>query len=162
VSWPTHGSRRSVGRDRPVSRSRSTQSAGDHGSVGGRRPVAAVGSAHPLGARGPGWRAGGRAGRRELRRRRLAGLLRFAVFLLLVFTAVWAGVRVAQAASDAAVYRGESYVVSAGDTLWDIALRHYDDVDPRRAVYDIKLANGLDSRHVLQPGEELTLPYGGE
>ena len=33
-----------------------------------------------------------RAGRRQLRRRRLAGLVRFAVFLLLIFVAVWAGV----------------------------------------------------------------------
>ncbi|MEZ5126675.1 MAG: hypothetical protein R2826_10610 [Thermoleophilia bacterium] len=44
-----------------------------------------------------GWRASRRAGRREVRRRRIAGLLRLALFLFLVFAAVWAGVRVANA-----------------------------------------------------------------
>ncbi|HEY5388596.1 MAG TPA: hypothetical protein VIL79_11925, partial [Thermoleophilia bacterium] len=35
-------------------------------------------------------RPSSRAGRRQLRRRRLAGLLRFTVFLALIFIAVWA------------------------------------------------------------------------
>ena len=101
--------------------------------------------------------------RRELRRRRLAGLARLAFFLLLVFIAVWAGVRVAHAGSDAAIYQGEKYVVSSGDTLWGIATRHFgDDIDPRRAVYDLRAANGLALDAVLQPGDRLVLPYGRE
>ena len=116
-----------------------------------------------LGGRGACRRPSSRAGRRELRRRRLAGLARLVFFLLLVFIAVWAGVRVAHAGGDAAIYQGERYVVASGDTLWHIAARHYgDDVDPRRAVYDLREANGLETDAVLQPGEALILPYGGE
>jgi len=100
--------------------------------------------------------------RRGPRRRRLAGLLRLAVFLVLVFLAVWAGVRVAQAASDAGDYGGERYVVQVGDTLWDIALRHCDDVDPRRVVWDIRVANGLTGKYVLRPGDTVLLPCDGE
>ena len=103
-----------------------------------------------------------RAGRRRLRRRRLAGLLRFAVFLLLIFVAVWAGVRVAHAGTDASVYTGHQYVVHRGDTLWSIAAGEYGaQSDLRRAIYEIEQANGL-TQAGLQPGSELTLPYLGE
>jgi len=103
-----------------------------------------------------------RAGRRQLRRRRLAGLVRLAVFLLLIFIAVWAGVRVAHAGEDASVYTGHKYVVQAGDTLWDIAARQYGaGADLRRAVWQIRQANGLQSVGV-QPGQRVTLPYMGQ
>jgi LysM repeat protein len=103
-----------------------------------------------------------RAGRRQLRRRRLAGLVRFAVFLLLIFIAVWAGVRVAHAGEDASVYTGHQYVVQAGDTLWDIAAREYGaGVDLRQAVWQIRQANSLQGIAV-QPGERVTLPYLGQ
>ena len=60
------------------------------------RPVpASAGAAYREMSTRPG-RAGARV-RRDRRARRIAGLLRFAVFLLLVFVAVWAGVRVANA-----------------------------------------------------------------
>ena len=104
-------------------------------------------------------RPNSRAGRRQLRRRRLAGLLRFVVFLLLVFLAVWAGVRVAHAGTDAGVYTGHTYVVSSGDSLWSIAVHEYGaDVDLRRAVHRIREVNHLDSSAV-SPGDRLTLPY---
>jgi len=110
-------------------------------------------------SRGAGRRPSGRAGRRQLRRRRLAGLLRFFVFLLLIFVAVWAGVRVAHAGTDASVYTGHRYVVSSGDTLWTIAAGEYGaDVDVRRAIYQIREVNHLDDSTV-SPGERLTLPY---
>ena len=97
--------------------------------------------------------------RRLRRRRRVAGLVRFAVFLLLIFVAVWAGVRVAHAGEDGRVYTGDSYTVQAGDDLWTIAASHYGDaIDLRKAVYVIQEANDLDGA-VLQPGEELSLPY---
>ena len=97
-----------------------------------------------------------------MRRRRLAGLLRFVVFLLLIFIAVWAGVRVAHAGTDASVYTGHQYVVRSGDTLWEIAARQYGSgADLRRAVFEIGEANHLD-RSGVQPGEHLTLPYLGE
>jgi len=104
----------------------------------------------------------GRVGRRERRRRRITGLLRFAVFLLLIFIAVWAGVRVAHAGADAALYTGHIYVVQSGDTLWCIADEEYDGtVDVRAAVYAIREANRLADSSV-RPGQELTLPYLGE
>ncbi|MCX6373450.1 MAG: LysM peptidoglycan-binding domain-containing protein [Actinobacteria bacterium] len=104
-------------------------------------------------------RPNNRSGRRRLRRRRLAGLLRFVVFLLLIFVAVWAGVRVAHAGTDADVYTGHTYVVSSGDTLWGIAGREYgSDVDLRRAIYRIREVNRLETSTV-SPGDRLTLPY---
>ena len=112
-----------------------------------------------IASRGAGRRPSSRAGRRQLRRRRLAGLLRFVVFLLLIFLAVWAGVRVARAGADASVYIGHRYVVSSGDSLWNIAAHEYGaDIDLRRAVYKIREVNGL-AETTVSPGERLTLPY---
>ncbi len=127
------------------------------------RPLALVPESAPAHARrASAVRRRGRAARRHVRRRRLAGLVRFAVFLLLIFIAVWAGVRVAHAGTDASVYTGHHYVVRAGDTLWSIAAREYGpQSDLRRAVYEIEQVNGL-SRAALQPGSDLTLPYLGE
>jgi hypothetical protein len=101
----------------------------------------------------------GRSGRRQRRRRRVAGLVRFAVFLLLIFIAVWAGVRVAHAGADGAIYTGQHYTVHQGDDLWTIAADEYGaGIDLRRAVYAIREANKLGSSS-LQPGQGLTLPY---
>jgi nucleoid-associated protein YgaU len=106
-------------------------------------------------------RAGARV-RRARRARRAGGLLRFAVFLLLVFVAVWAGVRVANATDASDVYDGRAYEVHSGDTLWQIAASEYDtSLDLRAVVYAIREANGLDGA-LLQPGQKLTLPYMGE
>jgi hypothetical protein len=106
-------------------------------------------SSHPL----------GRTARRQRRRRRVAGLVRFAVFLLLIFVAVWAGVRVAHAGDDPVIYTGTAYVVQAGDELWSIAEAEYGGrIDLRAAVYAIRQANDL-ATSALQPGQELTLPY---
>ncbi len=92
----------------------------------------------------------------------MAGLIRFAVFLLLIFVAVWAGVRVAHASVDGAVYTGHHYTVHAGDDLWTIASGQYGGgADLRKAVYAIKEANHLGGSG-LQPGQGLTLPYLGE
>lgn len=107
-------------------------------------------------------RAIGRSGRRQRRRRRVAGMLRFAVFLFLIFLAVWAGVRVAHAGDDGAIYSGTPYAVAAGDDLWTIAETQYGrEADLRAAVYAIRDANDLDAS-VLQPGQRLTLPYLGD
>ena len=107
----------------------------------------------------PASRSLGRVARRQRRRRRVAGLLRFAVFLLLIFVAVWAGVRVAHAGDDPAIYMGTAYTVRAGDDLWTIAEARYGgQMDLRAAVYAIREANGLGSS-ALQPGQHLTLPY---
>ena len=101
----------------------------------------------------------GRVARRQRRRRRVAGLVRFVVFLLLIFIAVWAGVRVAHAGEDGSVYTGDQYVVQQGDDLWSIAAARYGvTVDVRKAVYVIREANQLDGSTV-QPGDQLQLPY---
>jgi Tfp pilus assembly protein FimV len=93
------------------------------------------------------------------RARRLAGLLRFIVFLLLVFVAVWAGVRVANATVASDAFDGRTYQVSGGDTLWQIAAKEYGArQDLRAAVFAIREANGLDGA-LLQPGQRLVLPY---
>jgi Tfp pilus assembly protein FimV len=116
----------------------------------------------PAGQRPAPARARTRTGRRHRRRRRLAGLLRFVVFLLLIFIAVWAGVRVAHAGTDGAIYTGHHYVVQPSDTLWHIAGQEYGGgEDLRRAVYAIAQANELSSS-TLQPGQQLTLPYLGD
>ena len=100
----------------------------------------------------------GRAARRQRRRRRVAGLIRFTVFLLLIFVAVWAGVRVAHAGTDGTIYTGQHYVVHQGDDLWTIASGHYDDAtDLRKAVYVIQEANHL-SDATVRPGQVLQLP----
>ena len=119
--------------------------------------VAAASQARPSTA--PRSRSLGRVARRQRRRRRVAGLVRFAVFLLLIFIAVWAGVRVAHAGEDGSVYTGDQYVVQHGDDLWTIAAAQYDDtVDTRKAVYVIREANQLEGSSV-QPGDHLQLPY---
>jgi LysM repeat protein len=114
---------------------------------------------HAVPERSPSRSPRSRAGRRQLRRRRLAGLIRFGVFLLLIFVAVWAGVRVAHAGEDASVYTGHRVVVQAGDTLWNLAAREYGArANLRQAVWQIERANGLQSGAV-QPGQRVTLPY---
>ena len=104
----------------------------------------------------------GRAGRVQRRRRRLAGLVRFVVFLLLIFVAVWAGVRVAHAGEDGSIYTGHQYTVQSGDTLWTIAAGEYGGAaDLRKAVYAIREVNKLSDSDV-QPGQGITLPYLGD
>jgi len=128
-------------------------------STGETRPLRAAPAAR--GYRVAAARAGrpGARVRRERRARRAAGILRFAVFLLLVFLAVWAGVKVANATVESDVFDGRAYEVQRGDTLWQIAVEQYDaGLDPRAVVYAIREANGLDGA-LLQPGQELTLPY---
>ena len=106
----------------------------------------------------PHSRSLGRDGRRQRRRRRLAGLVRLVVFLALIFVAVWAGVRVANAGTDGTLYTGHDYVVQRGDDLWTIAATHYTgSLDVRKAVFVIRELNHLGYAP-LQPGQELQLP----
>ena len=56
---------------------------------------------------------------------------------------------------------GPSHVVSAGETLWGIAVAHTatgDDV--RRTVFEIQNANGLEGS-VIVPGQVLRIPISG-
>lgn len=121
-------------------------------------PVAVSGAPGQPEIRTRSSRAGARV-RRARRAHRAAGLLRFAVFLLLVFVAVWAGVRVANATDGSGSFDGRVYEVRSGDTLWQIAAAEYDsNLDLRAVVYAIREANGLHGA-LLRPGQELTLPY---
>lgn len=124
-------------------------------SQGRRSPVPGGGASGAI-LRSPG--ASDRA-RRARRGGRLAGLLRFVVFLLLIFVAVWAGVRVANATVESAAFDGRPYQVQAGDTLWQIAVEQYAPRhDPRAVVAAIREANRLDGA-LLQPGQSLILPH---
>ncbi len=127
-----------------------------------QRPSGGSSGPRAIGVSVPSRRPASRAGRRQVRRRRLAGVLRLAVFLFLIFIAVWAGVRVAHAGEDASIYSGHNCVVQSGDTLWSIAAREYGDgADLRGAVYAIREANHLSGSAVV-PGQSLTLPYLGD
>ena len=54
------------------------------------------------------------------------------------------------------------YRVRSGDTLWDIAIeRGPAEGDPREIVHRIQELNGLDGA-VIQPGQVLEIPVGGE
>jgi nucleoid-associated protein YgaU len=100
--------------------------------------------------------------RHRPRSRRFTGVLRFVVFLLLIFFAVWAGVRVANASTDTSAYVGHTYTVHAGDTLWNVATRQYGSgIDIRQAVWDIEQANHL-SGAMLHAGQTITLPPQGQ
>jgi len=88
--------------------------------------------------------------------------VRLTIFLLLIFIAVWAGVRVAHAGDAASVYTGHKIVVRAGDTLWGLAAHEYGaGADLRQAVWQIQQANGLQGVAV-QAGQRVMLPYIGE
>jgi hypothetical protein len=97
--------------------------------------------------------------RRDARSRRVRGLTRLAVFVLIVVVAIWVSVRVAVAVPDARAFDGRPYTVRAGDTLWTIALDNYShDRDPRRVVYEIEQKNHLQGS-TLYEGERIVLPY---
>jgi LysM repeat protein len=51
---------------------------------------------------------------------------------------------------------GRSHRVESGDTLWSIAVRHYDG-DPREGVWRLQRANDLEGG-TLVPGQVVLLP----
>ena len=51
----------------------------------------------------------------------------------------------------------QTVVVSKGDTLWAIALRVKPNMDPRKTVFHIKKANGMESVDIA-PGQVLLVP----
>ncbi len=50
-----------------------------------------------------------------------------------------------------------SHVVSSGDTLWRVAVKHYPELDPREAIHFIKRLNNMDQSDVYE-GQVLDLP----
>jgi LysM repeat protein len=78
--------------------------------------------------------------------------VRFMFVTFLVLVLAWSVlVRVSESAG-----AGEPYRVRAGDTLWSIAVRHYEG-DPRQGVWAIQRENGLGGS-VVTPGQVLVLP----
>ncbi len=49
------------------------------------------------------------------------------------------------------------YKVKEGDTLWKIALQHYPNEDPLKAIHEIKQLNKLSSDSI-KPGQSIKLP----
>lgn len=47
--------------------------------------------------------------------------------------------------------------VNAGESLWSVATREYPGMDPREAIAELRVANGL-TRTDLVPGQVLVLP----
>ncbi len=83
------------------------------------------------------------------------------IFAFILIAAVVVGfslgyVRLSQASSEDT---HAVYVVKAGDTLWDIALRHAPlAMDIRDYVYRLRQVNGLKQSATIHPGQELKLP----
>ena len=73
-------------------------------------------------------------------------------------TARTAGARVGVDRQTRYAFGSERYLVKAGDTLWDIAARHYEDAST--AMERIKRRNRLE-RDALLAGEVLVLPAAG-
>ena len=94
------------------------------------------------------------------RRRRLLGLVRLAVLLLVVAVVVWAGARVAHATDGSEHLQGVVHVVRAGDTVWSVVVAQYGGAshDVRQLVDEVEQVNGLHGRAIV-PGDRLRLPY---
>jgi hypothetical protein len=104
--------------------------------------------------------ADGRVTRSMRRRRRLAGLFRLLVLLLVVAVVIWAGARVAHATDGSEHLHGVVHVVRAGDTVWSVVVAQYGSArhDVRQLVDQVEQMNGLNGRAIV-PGERLRLPY---
>ena len=99
--------------------------------------------------------------RRSLRRhRRLLGLTRLAVLVVVIALVVWAGARVAHATDGSEHLNGTVHVVRSGDTVWSIVVAQYGSArhDVRQLVDRVEQANGLHGRPI-RPGDRLRLPY---
>ena len=77
-------------------------------------------------------------------------LFLFILFFLFMFFYYSAGKSQGQAP-------GREVTVEKGDTLWEIALRHYPNTDPRKPVAAIKDLNNLKTS-MIYPGQKLRLP----
>ena len=52
------------------------------------------------------------------------------------------------------------HTVESGQTLWDIAVMHRPDADPRAVIHKIKGASGCTA--LIRPGQRLLIPVGVE
>ena len=97
---------------------------------------------------------------RVSRRRRLVGLVRLTVLLLVVAVVIWAGARVAHATDRSEHLQGVVHVVQAGDTVWSVVVAQYGGArhDVRQLVDQVEQVNRLHGRAIV-PGERLRLPY---
>ena len=106
--------------------------------------------------------------KRIRRRQRLVGILSIMlliIYLVLVISGVYIisvhyiipwldGPRV----EAAPLASGASVTIAPGDTLWRMARTHYPDMDPRDAVYAIRLLNPAIDPGRLQVGQVVAMP----
>jgi len=92
---------------------------------------------------------------------RVVVLLTAVVVVLVLLLATGVGAAVVGAAAPGADGPYATHRVSAGDTLWDIAVDYTDPGDDvRRTVFAIRRANDLSSS-VIVPGQVLRIPVDG-
>ncbi|QHZ56368.1 LysM peptidoglycan-binding domain-containing protein [Brevibacillus sp. NSP2.1] len=80
-------------------------------------------------------------------------LLTFSLFFYLLTELVFAS------SAHKETLKGKEVTVRSGDSLWTIAVRHHhsEKVDVRDLIFDIKMANNLDS-NLIYPGQTLFIP----
>jgi len=82
------------------------------------------------------------------------------MLILLVAVSVSAGLIVTAGADTELQSDGSNYrkiKIEKGDTLWEIAIKHGQNKDPRVYIHEIKKLNNLESSNIYA-GQELLLP----
>lgn len=92
----------------------------------------------------------------SMRQRRARTYKALAVILLAVLF-IFVAPRAVEMMSHTGAPVVDSYTVTRGDTLWEIASRYANGGDVRKAVSAIRRANGLETATV-HPGQELVIP----
>ncbi|NLM76032.1 MAG: LysM peptidoglycan-binding domain-containing protein [Clostridiaceae bacterium] len=80
------------------------------------------------------------------------------MILLLIVISFFTGLIVSAGAESEIINRDYKTIkVEKGDTLWEIAVKHGQNMDPRAYIYEIKKVNNLGNSFIYA-GQELLLP----